>query len=177
MLNNERQNFSCRDLSFELWDCVDVSLEGSVDDVGTHIDHVWHDWLIHRTIPRNVSWLSVSVSISGSVVLMVDWGLSSSPLSVSVGKRWVSGKHLGKIPVEQVWVIHKRLGLECVIIHDNGSSPSQTSTETSSNEIDDPSISQPASNVEVLNGQLSDEEESKKTSNLGSSCVVGPVKV
>ena len=141
VLNNERRNFICLNLSFELGDCVDVSFEGSVDNVGTHIDHVWHDWLIHRTIPRYVSWLSVSVSISGSVVLMVDWGLSCSPLSVSVWHGWVLGKNLGKIPVEQVWVIHKRLGLESVIIHDNWSSPSQTSAETSSNEIDDPSIS------------------------------------
>lgn len=160
-----------------MWDGVDVSLEGTVDNIGSHIDHVWHDWLVHRTIPRNVSWLSVSVSISGSVILMVDWGLSSSPFSVSIWARWVSWENLGQVPVEQVWIVHERLGVESVVVHHDWSSPSQTSAHTSGNEVNDPGISQPASDVEVLNWQFSNEEETKETSNLRSSSVVSPVKV
>ena len=35
------------DSSLELRGCVAVSLEGSIDDTGSNVDHVWHDWLIH----------------------------------------------------------------------------------------------------------------------------------
>jgi len=79
----------CYDSSLELRGAVAVSLEGSVDDASSHIYQVRHDWLIHGTIPLYVSWLSLSVSISSSVVLMEDWGLSCSPFSVSIWDRWV----------------------------------------------------------------------------------------
>lgn len=126
--------------SFELRDGVDVSLEGTVDNVGSHVDHVGHDGLVHASIPLHVSWLSVSVSIGGSVVLMVDWGLSGSPLSVGIGKRWVLGKDSGDGPVEQVWVVHQRLGVEGVVVHDNGSCSYETTTKTSGDEPHDPGV-------------------------------------
>ena len=53
----------------------------------------------------------------------------------------------------------------------------ETSAETTSHEVDDPGISQPASNIEVLDWELSDEEETQQTAELRAGSVVGPVKV
>ena len=68
--------------SLELGGGIAVSLEGTVDDIGSSVHEIWHNWLILRSIPRNVSWLSDSVSVTGLVVLMEYWLLSGSPLSV-----------------------------------------------------------------------------------------------
>ena len=61
--------------------------------------------MVLRTVPRNVSWLSVSVPIGGSVVLMIDGSLSGSPLSMCIRDRWVPWKDLGQVPIEQIWVV------------------------------------------------------------------------
>jgi hypothetical protein len=77
--------------SLELRGGVVVPLECSVDNLGAHVDHVGHNGLALRTVPRNISGLSVSVSVGGSVVLVEDRGLSGSPLSVSIRARRVPG--------------------------------------------------------------------------------------
>jgi len=74
---------------------VAVSLEGTVSNIGSLIDEVWHDWLILRTIPRNISWLSCSVSVTSFMVLMENWSLSDSPLVVSIWYWWVSWENSG----------------------------------------------------------------------------------
>ncbi len=122
-------------------DCVDVSLEGTIDDFCAVVGHVRHDRLVHASIPLNVSWLSVSVSVGGSVVLMVDGGLSCSPFSVSVRERRVLGENSCNVPVEEVWVVDKSLGVECIVIHNDGSRSHKTSAKSSSNEPHDPTIS------------------------------------
>jgi len=116
-----------RGISLELRNSVDVSLEGSIDDFCTVVDHVGHDWLVHTSIPLNVSRLSVSVSVGCSVVLMEDRGLSGSPLSVSIRDRWVLRKNSGNGPVEQVWVVDQSLGMQSMVVHDNGSGSYKTS--------------------------------------------------
>jgi hypothetical protein len=156
---------------------VAVSLEGTVDNIRPDIDHVWHDWLILRTVPRHVSRLSLSVPVGGSVVLMVDGGLSGSPLSVSVWERGVLGKNLSQVPEEQIWVVHQRLGVERVIVHDDRLGGLESSAETSAYEVDDPGISEPASDVEALDGEFSDHEKTEGASELSPGCVVGPVEV
>lgn len=111
------------------------------------------------------------------MVLMVDGSLSGSPLSVGVREGWVLGQDSCHIPEEQVWVVDQSLGVNTVVVHHNRSVVLETSTETSYNEVDDPTVSQPGSNVEILNGELSDEEESEQASKLSSASVVSPVEV
>lgn len=170
-------NLSAMRCSLELRSGVVVPLECSVDNLGAHVDHIGHDGLVLRTVPSNVPWLSVSVSVGGSVVLMVHRGLSGSPLSVCIGYRWVSWQDLCQVPVEQVWVVDQRLGVEGVIVHHDGSRVAETSSETTGHEVNGPGISQPASNVEVLDGEFSNEEETEQAAELGARSVVGPVKV
>jgi hypothetical protein len=107
--------------SLELRSGVVVPLESAVDDLGAHVYHIGHDGLVLRTVPSNVSWLSVSVSVGCSVVLVIDGSLSGSPLSVSVGCGWVPGENLCQVPVEQVRVVDQRLRVERVIVHHDGS--------------------------------------------------------
>jgi hypothetical protein len=156
---------------------VVVPLECAVDDLRAHVDHVRHDGLVLGAVPRNISGLSVSVSVGRSVVLVVDRGLSGSPLSVSVGLRWVSGKDLCQVPVEQVRVVDQRLRVESMIVHHDRARVTETSAETTGHEVNDPSVSQPASNVEVLDGKLSNKEKTQQAAELRAGCVVGPVEV
>ena len=155
-------NLSAICCSLELRSGVVVPLECSVDNLGAHVYHVGHDWLVLRTVPSNISWLSVSVSVGGSVVLMVHRSLSGSPLSVSIGYGWVSWQDLCQVPVEQVWVVDQRLSVESVIVHHNGSRVAKTSAESTGYEVNDPGISQPASNIEVLYGKLSNKKKTEQ---------------
>lgn len=91
------------------------------------------------------------------MVLMIDRGLSGSPLSVGIREGWVLGQDSGEVPEEKIWVIYQSLGVNTMVIHNNGSVLSQTSSKTSHDEVDDPSVSDPASHVEVLDGKLSNE--------------------
>ena len=127
--------------SLECWNSVTVSLEGTVDNICADIVQVWHDWLVLTSIPRDISWLSESVSISGSMVLMVDWSLSCSPFSVSIWKRWVLWKNSGAGPVDQVWIVDKSLGVESIIVHNDWSIVEKTSSKTSDDEVNAPSVS------------------------------------
>lgn len=127
--------------SLEGGDSVTVSLEGTVDNICAYVVQVWHDWLVLTSIPSYISWLSESVSVGGSVVLMVDRGLSGSPLSVSIWERWVLGQHSSAGPVDQVWVVHQCLSIEGIVIHHNWSIVEETSAKTSHYEVDAPTIS------------------------------------
>ena len=113
---------------------------------------IWHDWLVLRSIPRNVSWLSDPVSVTGLVVLMEDWGLSCSPFSVSIWHRWVLWKNSGNVPPEQVWVVQESSIMELVVIEDDWSLVSKTSSKSLRNEESHIGVGQPASDIEVLNG-------------------------
>ena len=117
-------------LSLECGSRVAVSLEGTVDDIGSSVHKIWHNWLILRTIPRNISWLSEPVSIAGLVILMEDWSLSSSPLSVSIWNRWVLWQDSGHVPPEEIWVVRESSRMEFVVPHDYWSLNSKTSSES-----------------------------------------------
>ena len=67
--------------------------------------------------------------------------------------------------------------MDGMIVHDNGSSVAETSSETTGHEIDEPSVCEPASHIEVLDRKLSNEEETKETSQLSARSVVSPVEV
>ena len=86
--------------SFKLRGRVARSLESTVSNIGTVIEHVGHSGLVLRTVPLNVSGLTHSVSVHVLVVLMVDRGLSSSPLTVSIRNWRVLGQDTTDIPEE-----------------------------------------------------------------------------
>ena len=164
-------------LSLEWGGRVAVSLEGTVDNIGSSIDKVWHNWLILRAVPWNISWLSNPVSVAGLVVLMEDWSLSGSPLSVSIWNRWVLWQDPGEVPPEEVWVVHESSSVELVVVHDDRSLVSKTSAETLGDEEHQVEVGEPASDVEVLDWELSDDGQTDKDSKLASGGVVGPVPV
>ena len=120
--------------SLELRRRVRVSLERTVDYIGSLVDQVWHHWLAHRSIPWNVSWLSHSVSVYSTMVLVEHWSLSSAPLSVSVWNRWVAWQNTANIPPEQVWIVKESSLVESMVIEHDWSLISQTSTNTSRHE-------------------------------------------
>lgn len=163
--------------SLECGSRVAVSPEGTVDDIGSSVHEIWHNWLILRTVPRNISWLSEPVSIAGLVVLMEDWGLSSSPLSVSVWNRWVLWQDSAEVPPEEIWVVGESSRVESVVPHDNWSLESKTSSESLGDEEHEVGVRQPASNVEILDWEFSNNCETKKASQLSSSGIVGPIPV
>ena len=68
------------------------------------------------------------------MVLMEDWSLSSSPFFVSIWNWWVSWKNSGQIPPEEVWVVQQITVEVLVVVEDDWSLESKTSSETLSNE-------------------------------------------
>ena len=95
------------------------------------------------------------------MILMEDWGLSSSPLSVCIWKRWVLWENLSDVPEEEIWVVDQCLGVEGVVIEeDRSSSAHNTSSQSLGHEVYDVEVSNPASDVEVLDWKLSDSEKS-----------------
>ena len=126
-LNSSAQERNC---SLELRRGVAVSLESTVDDIGALVDEIWHDWLIHGTIPWHVSRLSHSVSIAGTMVLVEDWRLSGAPLAMSIWNRRIARQYSCKIPPEQVWVVQKSPLMESVVVEYNRSLVSQSSSNT-----------------------------------------------
>jgi len=108
---------------------------------------------------------------------MINRSLSGSPLSVCIGDRRVLRKDSSDSPVEQIRVVHKGLGIECVVVENNRTVVTETTTNTSDDEIADPAISEPAANIEVLDRELSDYSQAEKYANLSASGVVSPVKV
>ena len=82
----------------------------------------------------------MSVSVHILVVLMVDWSLASSPLSVRVGHGRVLWEDAGNRPVEQVWVVDQRLVVEGVIVHHQRTVIAETTSDTPNDEVADPSV-------------------------------------
>ena len=107
--------------SLKLWSRVRVSLESTIDDIRALLDEVWHDWVVHGTIPCNVSWHSHSVPVASTMVLVEDWSLSSSPLSVSIWNWWISWQNTAHIPPEEVWIVEKSALMEPMVIEHNWS--------------------------------------------------------
>ena len=131
-------SFKC---SLELGNSIDVALEGTVVNIGSVVVKVGHDWLVHGTIPLDVAWLSHAVSVHILVVLMVNWSLASSPLSVRIGDRRVLGENAGNSPVEEIWIVDESLGVESVIVEDKWAIVSETTADTSEDEVANPTVS------------------------------------
>ena len=163
--------------SLELGRGVDVTLEGTVVDIGAVIVHEGHDRLVLGAVPLNVARLPETVPVDVLVVLMVDRGLSSSPLSVRIGHGRVLGDHAEHSPVVQIGVVEQRLGVELMVPKDEGAIMAETTTDTTDDEEDDPSVGQPATNVEVLDGQFADHGEAEEHTKLRAGSIVGPVEI
>ena len=119
----------------------------------------------------------MAVTIHVLVILVIDWSLASSPLTVRIGHGWVLGKNAADRPVEQIWVVHQSLGVEGMIVQDNGSIAAETAADTPNDEVADPAISQPASHVEVFDGELANDGEAEEDTKLCPGGVVRPVEV
>ena len=172
-----RRDLRVERCSLELRRGVDVTLEGTVVDICAVIVEVRHDGLVHGTVPLDISRLSVAVSVHILVVLMVDWSLTSSPLAVRIGHGRVLGKNTGDSPVEEVGVVDESLGVEGMVIENQRTVVSETTADTPDNEVTDPAVGQPASHVEVLDGELANDGEAKKDTSLSTSSIVGPVEI
>lgn len=153
------------------------SLESTVGNIGTVIEHVGHDRLVHGTVPRNVSGFTESVSVNILVVLMVDRGLSGSPFAVCVGNWRVLGQDTADIPEEEVGVVDQGLGVHGVVVQADGSLLSESTTQSSNNEEHNPGVSDSASNMEIFDGELTNDSETEEDSQLSATAVVGPVEV
>ena len=123
------------------------------------IDEVGHDRLRLGTIPRDVSRLSESVPIDSFVSLMIDGSLPSSPLSVGIRNWRVLGKSPAEIPPEEIWVVQQGSCVELMVVEDDWSLISQTSSESLRHKDDQVEVSQPASNIEILNRELSNNSQ------------------
>ena len=101
---------------------------------------IGHDRLVHGTVPLDVAGLSHSVPVHILVVLVIDWSLASSPLAVRIGHRWVLWEDTSDGPVVKVRVVDQRLLVPGVIVEDQGTVVSETTSNASENEVTYPSI-------------------------------------
>ena len=163
--------------SFELGHVVDIALEGSIVDVGAIVVKVWHHWLVHGTIPLDVSWSSVPVSIDVLVVLMEDWVLTSPPFAVCIWNWWALWQDAADVPIEEVWVVAQCLHVEGVIVQHNRAVAVETTANSSDNEVHDIEVGDPATCVEILDWQFTNEPQAESNSELGASGVIGKVEV
>ena len=92
---------------------------------------IGHDWHVLRTIPLDVAGLSHSVPVHILVVLVIDWSLASSPLAVRIGHRRVLWEDTSDGPVEEVRMVDQSLGVEGVIVEDQGLVVPETASNTS----------------------------------------------
>ena len=122
---------------------------------------IGHDRLVHGTVPLDVAGLSHSVPVHILVVLVIDRSLASSPLAVCIGHRRVLWENTSDGPVEEVRMVDQRLGVEGVIVEDQGTVVSETASNASNNEVTDPAVGKPAPHVEVLDGELTDDSEAE----------------
>ena len=126
--------------SLELRSGVAVSLEGSVDDIGTLVDEVGHVWLTHGTIPVDISRSSHSVSVDNLVVLMMLWSLSSHPLSVGIWGWWVPCEDTAHGPPVEIWEVDHCSLLPPLVVEHNWLLVSETSSKSSRNEESEVSV-------------------------------------
>ena len=79
--------------------------------------------------------------------------------------------------MEEVRVVDQSLGVEGVVIQDDGPVVTKTTADTPDDEPADPSVGEPAANVEILDGELADDGKAEENAELGTRSVVSPVKV
>ena len=108
---------------------------------------------------------------------MEDWSLSSSPLSVSIRNWRVLRESPAKIPPEEVWVVQQSSEVELIVVGNQWALVSETTAQTSVDEVENPKIGNDTSSVEGFDREFSNSHEAEEASNLGSRSIVGPVKV
>lgn len=108
---------------------------------------------------------------------MEDRLLTSHPLAVSIGNRGVGRQHAGHIPVEQIRVVSKSLGVIGMVVQDNRPVVAETATNTTDNEVHDPNVCETSANVEVLDGQFTNGHKTEKATKLSTRSVVRIVEV
>lgn len=149
-------------LSLAGWETVGVMSEGTVDNISSGINMVWHGRLVHWSIPWNVSWLSQSVSVTILMVLVEYWLLLFSPLEMSTWKRWVSSRDTTELHPEQVWVV-----IECSVSPMMTCKTKTIALDTSSSGTQNVSyveVCDGTSRIEALDWQFSDHEHSNSQS-------------
>lgn len=165
------------DCSLECWGGVAVSLEGSVDDIGSLVDEIRHHWLVHGAVPWDISWLPHSVSVAHLVVLVEDWLLPGHPLSMGIGNWRVPRENSADVPPVEVWVVQESPFVESVVVENDWSLVTETSADALRHEEQEICVGDPASNIETLNWKFPDHGQTQQASNLGSGRVVSPVPV
>ena len=139
--------------------------------------HVWHDWLVHGTIPLYVPRLSETEAIDVLVVLMEHGLLACLPLTVSIRLRSSLGQLSTEIPPKEVWIVHKSLGVNTVVIHNKRTVGKETAANASQTEVSDPAICKTNSHIERLNWELSNDKETESNTKLSTCGIVSPVEV
>lgn len=86
-----------------------------------------------------------------------NWVLACPPLAMCIRNRRVLWKNSGNVPVEQIWVVSKCFCVKGMIVHNNRSVALQTTAETSYNEVNNPSVGDPATHVEILDWQFTND--------------------
>jgi hypothetical protein len=61
---------------------------------------------------------------------MEDWLLSSSPFSVGIWNWRVLWENSGQIPPEEIWVVQQSSGVELMVVENNWSLISETSSKS-----------------------------------------------
>jgi len=133
---------------------IAVALESSINHICAVVVHVRHHGLAHGAVPLDVARVTVSVAVTVLVVLMEDGLLASHPLAMSIRHRGVSGKNASDVPVEQVGVVSKRLGVESMVVQNDRSVMTETTANTTDNEVHDPGVGKSYTHVEVLNWEF-----------------------
>ena len=165
------------DHSFELGNTVAVSLECAVGYLGTVVVEEGQHRLVHGTIPLDVARLSPSVAVDVLVSKMENGLLASLPLAVSIGYGRVLGQNSGQTPVQEVGVVGQGLGVDARVVEHDGAIVEETTAETTHNEPHNVEVSDPASHVEVFDGQLTDDGKTEHASKLGTGGIVRVIEV
>ena len=64
-----------------------------------------------------------------------------------------------------------------MIVHNNRSVALQTTAKTSYNEVNNPSVGDPATHVEILDWQFTNDSQTQEASNLSAGSIVSPIEI
>jgi len=98
------------------------------------------------------------------MVLMEDWSLSGSPFSMGIWNWRISWENSSEIPPEEIWVVYECPVMELMIVEDDWSLITKTSSETLSNEEINIKVCNTASPIEVLDWKFSYHCKTQKAS-------------
>jgi len=67
--------------------------------------------------------------------------------------------------------------MDSMVVHKDWASVGETTSDTTDEEVGAPSVGEANTHVEVLDGELTNSEESKNESHLGTRSIVSPVEI